>query len=84
MKTLNHKKNLSVSKCDILLSERYRIDRFFIFFSSSERLPVYYGSSHSMHDEEFPRQVSEFRTLSTDEAVTSSVIAEELLPAEVK
>lgn len=37
-----------------------------------------------MHGEEFPRQVSEFRTLSTDEAVTSSVVAEELLPAEVK
>jgi hypothetical protein len=56
----------------------------FIFFSSGERLPVYCGSSHSVHGEEFPRQVSEFRTLSTDEAVTSSVVAEELLPAEVK
>jgi hypothetical protein len=66
------------------LPEHYRIERFFIIFSSSERLPVYYGSSHSMHSEEFPRQVSEFRTLSTDEAVTSSAVIEELLPAEVK
>jgi hypothetical protein len=66
------------------LSELYRIERFFMFFSSGERLPVYYGSSHSMHSEEFPHQVSEFRTFRTDEAVTSSTVAEELLPAEVK
>jgi hypothetical protein len=78
-----HKKNLSGSKCDIALSERYRIERFFFVFSSSERLPVYYGSSHSVHSEELPHQVSEFRTLSTDEAVTLSAV-EELLPAEVK
>jgi hypothetical protein len=37
-----------------------------------------------VHGEEFPRQISEFRTLRTDEAVTSSAVAEELLPAEVK
>jgi len=37
-----------------------------------------------MHGEEFPHQVSEFRTLSTDGAVTSSTVAEEMLPAEVK
>lgn len=78
------KNNLSGSKCDIPLSERYRIERFCIFFSSGERLPVCYGSSHSVHGEEFPRQVSEFRALSTGEAVTSSAVAEELLPAEVK
>jgi hypothetical protein len=62
----------------------YRIERFFTFFSSGERLPVYCGSSHSAHGEEFPHQVNEFRTLSTDEAVMSSAVAEELLPAEVK
>ena len=82
--TESWEKNLSGSKCDIHFSERYRIERFFIFFSSGERLPVYYGSSHSMHGEEFPHQVSEFRTLSTDKAVTSSTVAEEMLPAEVK
>jgi hypothetical protein len=73
------------SKCDIPLSEGYRIERFFflIYFSSGEKLPVYHGSSHPVHNEEFPRQVNEFRTVSTDKAVTSSDVAEKLMPAEV-
>jgi hypothetical protein len=37
-----------------------------------------------VHGEEFPRQVSEFRTPSTDEAVNSSFVVEELSPAELK
>ena len=57
---------------------------FFFFSSSGDRLPVCYGSSHSVQGKEFLRQARQFRNVSTGEAVTPSAVVEEVLPSEVK